>query len=96
MLHFEVNHERCLRSQGIDCRNCVWACPMNVLGIKTNRVTMNPDLLQKDCIFCTSCLGACLIDHNVIKVWDDENPQLTHTPTVLQKIVQLEEILMKG
>ncbi len=87
MIHFELDYERCLRSQGINCRNCVWSCPMNILGIKENRVTVQPDLLQTECIFCTSCQNDCLVDGTVIKVWDDENPQLTHVPSILKRLV---------
>ena len=84
MIHWELDYERCLRSQGRDCRNCEWSCPMIILKIKDNRVTQtNPE----ECIFCTSCQNCCIVDGTVIKVWDDENPQLTHIPSVLKRLV---------
>ncbi len=94
MLHFKFDYERCLRSKGTtvmgkDCRNCVDGCVMNILGIKDNRVTVKPDLLQKECIFCLTCQGGCLVDENVIKIWDDENPGLTPVPVTLKKLAQL-------
>ena len=94
MIHWEFDYERCLRSKGKDCRNCIWACPTSIIGIKGNRPTVNPDLLQKDCIFCTSCQNCCMVDSTVIKVWDDENPQLTHIPSILKRLIDADTIMV--
>ncbi len=85
MIQWELDFERCLRSKGIDCRNCVWSCPTNVLGIKANKVTFGK---EEDCILCTSCVGNCLVDDSVVKVWDDENPLLTKPPSILKKLAE--------
>ncbi len=87
MLHFEINHQRCLRSKGVDCRNCVDMCMMHILGIKNNMVTISAKVLEEHCIFCGTCQGSCMVDENVIKIWDDENPSLTPLPVVIKKIV---------
>ncbi len=83
MIHFEVDHERCLRSQGINCRMCVDFCVMRIMGIKENRVTVSK---PEECIFCTTCQGNCYVDENVIKLWDDENPSLTPVPVTVKKL----------
>ena len=68
MIRFEVDHDRCLRAQGINCSNCVKNCVMKTLGIKDNKVIMiNPEV----CINCHNCIGACMVDVNVIKVWEE-------------------------
>ncbi len=68
MIKFEVDLEKCLRSKGIDCRNCVRNCVMRILGIKNNKVVMgNP----ANCIMCHNCIGACMVDLSVIKVWEE-------------------------
>ena len=64
MIRFEVDHHRCLRSLGIDCRNCVRNCVMKILGIKHNQVSI---LKPEDCILCLNCVGACMVDLSVIK-----------------------------
>ncbi len=92
MLHFEVDFEKCRLSKEIKCRACVDSCQMNILGIKANRVTMNPDLLQKDCVFCCVCQGACLEDLSVIKIWDDENPSLTPVPSIFEPAETVKKI----
>ena len=47
---------------------------MRILAIRDNHVVMSdPD----QCIFCLNCQGGCMIDVNVIKIWDDEEPDLT-------------------
>ena len=68
MIHFEVDYERCLRSKGIDCKNCVKNCVMKILGIKDNKVIMGNN---EKCILCHNCIGACMVDTSVIKVWED-------------------------
>jgi len=88
MIHFELDFEKCLRSQGVDCRNCVLNCVMKILGIKANRVTLAK---PEECAFCLNCQGACLVDVSpnfVIKIWDDENPQLSPVPVILKKITE--------
>ena len=55
MIRFEHDFEKCRRSEGINCRNCVDNCMMNILGIKDNRVTLAK---PEECIFCCNCQGA--------------------------------------
>jgi len=68
MINFEVDFEKCLRSKGVDCRNCVKNCVMKILGIKDNKVVIgNPE----KCVLCHNCIGACMVDTSVIKVWEE-------------------------
>ena len=67
MIQFTVDHDRCLRSQNIDCRNCVKNCVMKILGIKDNQVAM---LKAENCILCHNCVGSCMVDLSVIEVLD--------------------------
>jgi|APSaa5957512622_1039677.scaffolds.fasta_scaffold149227_1 NAD-dependent dihydropyrimidine dehydrogenase PreA subunit len=68
MIKFEVDHDRCLRAEEIKCNNCVKNCVMKVLGIKDNKIVMiKPEL----CINCHNCIGACMVDIEVIKVWEE-------------------------
>ena len=68
MIKFEADHDKCLRSKEIDCRNCIKSCVMKILGIKDNKVTMGK---PENCILCHNCVGACMVDVSVIKVWDE-------------------------
>ena len=86
MIHFELDFKECRRSKGIDCRNCVLNCVMNILGIKDNRVTFAK---PEECIFCCNCQGACFEDISVIKIWDDENPSLTPVEVTIEKRKEL-------
>jgi len=74
LLHFKYNYDKCVRSKGNDCRNCVSNCLMKILSIKQNKVEItNID----ECIFCLNCQGACIVDGSVIQIWDDQKPALT-------------------
>ncbi len=68
MINFEVDFEKCLRSKGVDCRNCVKNCVMKILGIKDNKVVIGN---AEKCILCHNCIGACMVDTSVIKVWEE-------------------------
>jgi len=82
MIHFELDFEKCRRSKGINCRNCVDLCVMHILGIKDNKVTLaKPEM----CIFCLDCQGACMVDATTIKIWDDENPSITPVEVTTKK-----------
>lgn len=77
MLHYKYDYERCVRSQGVDCRRCVPNCVMKILAVKDDRIVMtNID----ECVFCLNCQGACVVDEKVIQLWDDERPELTPVP----------------
>ena len=69
MIRMEVNQE-CLRHQGKDCKICVLNCPVNVLGIRQDRI--GP--LKKhgeECILCFTCKGARPVNLDVIKIWEE-------------------------
>jgi len=68
MIHFEVDHQKCLRASVVDCKNCVLNCVMKILGISQNKVVMQK---SEDCILCLNCQGACMVDTSLIKIWED-------------------------
>lgn len=51
-----INWKTC---RGVECRLCIDACPTNALYWREGEVGIAKEL----CIFCTACVGVCLIDN---------------------------------
>ncbi len=58
----EINYEKCI---GVDCAECMNACPMEVFAIENDKVVVvNEDV----CTFCMICVDVC--PEGAVKVKD--------------------------
>lgn len=69
MIKMEVNQE-CLRNKGENCRTCVLNCPIHVLGVRGNRIVPLKSHAE-ECILCFTCKGACPVNLDVIRLWEE-------------------------
>jgi ferredoxin-type protein NapG len=54
----EVNYDICLRSNGVDCRDCVDACPMGERAIRLDS-EKRVEVVSSGCIGCGVCQYQC-------------------------------------
>lgn len=54
----EVNYDVCLRSNGVDCRDCIDYCPIGEQAIRLN-VDEQVEVLSSGCIGCGVCQYQC-------------------------------------
>lgn len=69
MIRMVVSHE-CLRSGGKDCKVCVLNCPIHVIGVRKNRIVPLKNHAD-ECILCFTCKGACPVNLDVIRLWEE-------------------------
>jgi NAD-dependent dihydropyrimidine dehydrogenase PreA subunit len=69
MIKMEVD-KKCLRYEGKDCKICVSNCPVNVLGVRGNKI-VPLKRHAKECILCFVCKGACPVNLDVINIWEE-------------------------
>lgn len=65
----EVGKE-CMRYQGKNCRICAMNCPINVIGVRENRIVPLERHVE-ECILCYTCKGACPVNLDVINIWEE-------------------------
>lgn len=54
----EVNHDRCVRSAGTDCRLCIDKCPLGSAAIRLDAAG-RVEVLEAGCVGCGSCQFYC-------------------------------------
>ncbi len=54
----EVNYDICLRSNGVDCRDCVDSCPIGEKAIRIDS-EKRVEVLPVDCVGCGVCQYQC-------------------------------------
>ena len=68
----EVNHDTCLRTQGVECRYCVDSCPIGVTAIRLDAQS-RVQVLSSGCVGCGVCQHECPTAPKsvVVKLWTE-------------------------